>query len=662
MASARSIEAGRAYVRADADLSPLQKKLKLIESSFNNLGSRISGFGRGLAGVGAGATAIGTAILTPIAAATKAFASFGDQVNKTSIRTGLSAGQLTSLGFAAEQSGSSMEQLANALFRSNRRVANAATETGPAVRALKELGLNAKELSELDTETRFLKLADALGAVDNEFRRNQLGFEIFGDSFKQIQPLLAEGADGIRALQQEALDLGVTLDDADASNAAKLGDAFNRIGRSVQAAFIKIGAVVAEPALKALAVITKIASAVAVWVDNNRGIVRTVAAIGVGIAAAGAVATALGATMIGVGAAIASIGTIASAAFGAVSTAIAVVTSPITLIVAGIAGIGYAVLSATGGLSKLAEAFGSLGETATTAWGGIVAAVSTGDLQTAGEIAFTALEVAWLTLTTKIKDVWSGVADFFRNVWLNAVESIVQIGAQIYFGVSKQFDALAVTLQGAFDTAAVYILGAIESIGGAIAKATIKAQEFFGLFSAEQSARIQGNLDRTLASRAGQRQAGLSDRAASRQAGLDQRDAARRQTAQDFANIVSDDFERRRSRSSADRSGLTAAQKRLEELQIRLQEQSSAASERAVTAQEESTAVQKAAVAQGAASSAAITSTSAGSVGTFVSGIAANILGGGVQDQVKDAQLDTAANTGKMVDKLDQLIQDGALQ
>lgn len=623
--TAKSIEAGRAYVRTDADLNPLDKKLKQIESRFKNLGSKLSSAGGGLAKIGAGATAIGASILAPIAAATQKFTEFGDSIQKLGIRTGTGSEFLSELGFAAEQSGTNLQQVGAALFRFSRRVANATTETGPAVRALKELGIEAKSFSKLSTEDKFLQAADALSKMDDEARAAQLGFELFGDNFRQIKPLIDEGADGINRLRKEARELGVTLSQDDANAAADLGDALNRVTRSVQAAFIKVGAAVAGPLTTFANAASKITATVAQWVDKNRALVQQIAAVGITIAAVGTAVTAAGLALIGMGAAIASVGTIAGTAFAAVGMAISIATSPITLAVAAIAGIGYAVLKATGSLSVLGNMFGQVGETATTAWGGIVAAVSSGDLQTAGEIAFTALEVAWLQVTTRIREVWNRVADFFVNTWLSAVESIVQAGAAIYFGISRHFDMLGTALQASFDMAATYIVGTIDAIQTQIAKAIIKAQEFFGLFSAEQSQQVQSTLDSDLARRGAARQSGLDGRNSDRVAGLASREADRRQNAEQFGSIVADQFQRRRSQ--VDRSGLSSAQGRLADLQRKLAEQSEAA-KRAAVAQTDSQAAQNAAASQGAAA-AAMSSTSAGSVGTFVAGVAGRIAGGG---------------------------------
>ena len=188
------------------------------------------------------AAAVAAAPVVALQRAASAFARYGDNIGKTAVRTDLSTAAVQELGFAAELSGTNLDSLSQALFRARRRVGNATTGTGPAVRALKELGLNAKELSRLQPERLFERLVDALAGVGNEARRNQLAFEIFGDNFRQIQPLIDAGVGGMRGMRAEARRLGLVLSSEDVKAAENLTDAFTRLQRVAQMAFVRLGA------------------------------------------------------------------------------------------------------------------------------------------------------------------------------------------------------------------------------------------------------------------------------------------------------------------------------------------------------------------------------------------------------------------------------------
>lgn len=563
----KDVKAGGAYLeisirdRIGKGLDAIKRRMTAFGAGLQSMGGRISAVG---ATAAASFGAIGAALL----GATRSFVSFGDSIQKMGLRLGLSAEQLTSLKFAAEQSGTSLESVSQAMFRANRRIANATKGTGPAVRALTKLGLSAKVLNQQDTDTRFLLITEALSKMSDETLAAQYGFEIFGDNFRDIKPLIDEGAAGITRLRDEAKELGITLTDADANGAAELGDSLNRLTQTVRGTVIQIGAALAPAVKVAVDAFVEISKTVVKFVRDNRQLVLQIAA---GVVAGFALATAIG----GIGTALALAGVAVSgfvALFGALGAVVGLIISPLGIVVAGVAGlVGYA-LYASDSLGTLSEMFKTLAETAMEAWGGIVNALRSGDLELAGQIAMTALEVAWQTVSINMREVWANVVDFFKNEWIGVVKAIINAGSSIYFTLSRTFDQLGVALANGFDIGFTYIVGAIDSIQTEIAKAIISAQRFFGLFSAEQSQQIRDSLDADLRRRASGRGRGLADRQAARTSGLSDRDASRRQTQAAFGKAVAQELEARRTQTGVDRSGLTSAQKRLSELNAKAAE------------------------------------------------------------------------------------------
>ncbi len=630
--SAREIEAGRGFVRVFADLNPLDAGLKRLEAKMKSFGSGISSIGSRVAGVGAGVAAIGTSVLAPIAAATMRFANFGSTIKDTADRTGISAKSISELGYAAEQSGTDLETVEGATRKMQKGITSAAAGGGAMAKAFASIGLNAAQLAKLAPEQQFDMVAKAIGNVADPTQRAAKAMEIFGKSGVKLLPMIRD----MDALRQEARDLGISISDIDAANAEELGDAFSKFARVIGGIGNQIGAAIAAPLTKIINSVSAITAKASQWIAANQGIVQTIAAIAAGAVAVGAIIAGVGIAIVGVGATISALGAIiggivatVTTVFGAVAAVIGALLSPIGLVVAAVVGLGvyitYAALSATGSLTKLSEMFGSLGGTAVEAWNGIVAAISTGDFETAGQIAFGAIEVAWLTVTGTIQQVWANVTDFFVNVWRSAVESIVQIGASIYFGIAKYFDQLSNALVAGFDIAVTYITGAIDGIQTAIAKAIIKAQEFFGFFGKDQSVQIQASLDSELKRRSDGRQKGLDSRSNERGQALDQRDQQRQATQQQFSTIVSEDF--KRAKTKVQNPALSEAQKRLEELKLNLSTKAAEAQAKAAEAQKNP---KSEAVANAQSSAANLISESGGSTGTFVSGVSASIAGGGV--------------------------------
>ena len=257
---AKGIPAGQASFTLKLN-DQLTSKLSKIASSIKNTMGRIGGAAKagGMMAVKAFA-AIGVAAVAAVGsvlALGKAFASYGDKFGKMATRTGIGAEALQELSYAAEISGTNIDSLAQALFRARRRIGNMALGGGgPAKRALETLGLDAKKLSKMSPEKQFKKLVAALRAVGNEAERNQLAFEIFGDNFRDIQPLLDASAESMDAMRERAKRLGLVLSDTDIKQAEALTDAFYELGQVIKMTFVKLGAALGPtlvPILKGLA-------------------------------------------------------------------------------------------------------------------------------------------------------------------------------------------------------------------------------------------------------------------------------------------------------------------------------------------------------------------------------------------------------------------------
>ncbi len=288
MAGRSDIKAGRAHIE-------MYVKNKGLIRGLQKAQARLRAFGTGLQSIGIKTLAAGSAITAPLLLATKKFMSMGDEVAKMSIRVGFGVRALSELGFAAEQSGSNLDQLGTGLFRMIRRVANASTGTGPAVRALKELGLVAEDLTQLSPEKQFYAIADALAGVKNESLAAQYAFELFGLGAKQLLPLLREGTAGMDKLRKEARELGRSISPADAQAAAVLADAWNRLISTLKGATFQIGSALASSLEITYDKITEHFKILMKWIKSNRDMIVSLFKFGAGLTAAGAAAVAIGA-------------------------------------------------------------------------------------------------------------------------------------------------------------------------------------------------------------------------------------------------------------------------------------------------------------------------------------------------------------------------------
>lgn len=153
----------------------------------------------------------GAAVIGGVVKLTASFAAQVDETNKLAGQLGISTEALSELEFAAAQSGIEFRTMALATQRLVRRLSEAADGGGPAADALKELGVNARELEGARPEQVIEILADALQGVGTQYDRVRLAQKLFDSEGVKFLRLLQGGSEGIRELRQQAADLGVTL-------------------------------------------------------------------------------------------------------------------------------------------------------------------------------------------------------------------------------------------------------------------------------------------------------------------------------------------------------------------------------------------------------------------------------------------------------------------
>ncbi len=84
------------------------------------------------------------------------------------------------------------------------------------------------------------------------------------------------------------------------------------------------------------------------------------------------------------------------------------------------------VQAASDAIMSIGGVFGELRDTFATTWGGIVDAISAGDLELAGRIAWAGLMVVWEESTQGINQLWEETKVFFLNTWDEATTGIAK--------------------------------------------------------------------------------------------------------------------------------------------------------------------------------------------------------------------------------------------
>lgn len=161
------------------------------------------------------------------AAQTKAAIDAADALSKQSSIVGILTEDLSALGYAAELSDVSMEQLSAGLARFNKNVAASKD-------VFKELGI---ALTENDGTLKsnyelINEIADAFAVMEDGARKSSLAQELFGKSGTKLIPLLNGGSAGLKAMADEAQRLGLIIDTETGKAAEEFNDNLTRLSKA----------------------------------------------------------------------------------------------------------------------------------------------------------------------------------------------------------------------------------------------------------------------------------------------------------------------------------------------------------------------------------------------------------------------------------------------
>jgi len=479
MANARGIRAGAAYIELFINDSKLVRGLEKASKKLKAFGDAITGWGQKMA-------AIGAAITAPLVGSAKAFSEMGDRIAKASARTGVSVETLSELAYAADLSGANLEILEGSLRKMQKAIVAAAEGSESATDALSKLGLTVDDLRGLSPDQQFKLIADRLAQIKSPALRAALAMELFGKSGTQLLPLMADGAKGIEALQQQARDLGLTMSTDDAKAAEALNDTFDTLWKVLKQGVFIIGSALA-PTLKSVSewIIRTVVTTTA-WIKQNKDLVVTLFKVAAGILAGGLALMALGYAITTVGAimgALAGIIAGVGTALGVLGSIIAWLVSPIGLAVAAIAALGAYLIyvSGAGGqaLSWLGDRFADLSDFASESFRSISDALMAGDITLAAKILWLSLKVLWQKGVLELTRLWEGLKSGAMKIvygmwygvqaaWEIGVASVAEVMLKLYYGVLDVWERLSTGVMNVWDSTVNWVAKRIVDLWGLV--------------------------------------------------------------------------------------------------------------------------------------------------------------------------------------------------
>lgn len=202
----------------------LRVTLGLDSAQFASGAARAQGIGqklgRSLRGIGL--ASIGMA--AGIAAGLKVTLDFADRMGETAQKLGMPVEALTALKYAAEQSGVPFETLEGSLLRLSKNLADSPQKFA-------DLGVSIRDTGGVlrPTADILADIADKMQAMPDGAEKTALAMDLFGKAGADMVLALNGGSEGLKALMQEARDLGIVISDETADAAGKFNDNLGKL-------------------------------------------------------------------------------------------------------------------------------------------------------------------------------------------------------------------------------------------------------------------------------------------------------------------------------------------------------------------------------------------------------------------------------------------------
>ena len=206
------------------------KNIESTSTKASNLGSKLkSGLATAAKVSAAAIAAVGTAAVATgakIWSLANETAAYGDTIDKTSQKMGMTAEAYQEWDFVMQHCGTSITSL-----QASMKTLASAAETDSD--AFKKLGISQKQIASMSQEELFAATIEALQNCTDETERTYLAGQLLGRGATELGALLNMSAEDTEALIQQCHDLGIVMSDENVKASAAFQDALQNAQQSV---------------------------------------------------------------------------------------------------------------------------------------------------------------------------------------------------------------------------------------------------------------------------------------------------------------------------------------------------------------------------------------------------------------------------------------------
>lgn len=236
-------------IRITADTGQAERAINDLEKALGNLNDQAADVAKFFGVLSAAAATVAYTVVKTVDAA----GALTDAAKLLNVSTG----QLQQLHYAAQLAGVGADEFNGSLVRLNRNLGEGiAKGSGPAVDAMNRLGLNLQQISGLNPDQQFKRIAEQLALIPNYAERSALAMDLFG---KQGPRILAV-ADELEKVRSISEQIGFGISDREIAALDEASDALDQL-KIIWDAGIKKA--VAEIAPYVVAIVNEIKRAIA---------------------------------------------------------------------------------------------------------------------------------------------------------------------------------------------------------------------------------------------------------------------------------------------------------------------------------------------------------------------------------------------------------------
>lgn len=253
-------------IRLRADIARLQQDMdratRAVGGAMTRIGNMVKG---GIAAFAAMAAAAGAGMF---AGFIKGAIDATDAASDIAQKTGLAVEEIASLQMWFQKGGMEASALDGAMAKLAKNIAAGGEDFA-------RLGIRTKEANgEFRTTSQVLAdAAEVFAGMPDGVQKTALAIELFGKSGADMIPMLNEGAEGLKHMQEMADRLGLTFDQKVVDQAGEFNDTMDLLGLAAQGTGRQVAATLL-PTLQALA------GSFLEFIKNGDGVRKTAAAIG----------------------------------------------------------------------------------------------------------------------------------------------------------------------------------------------------------------------------------------------------------------------------------------------------------------------------------------------------------------------------------------------